>query len=67
MHYRIIMASGIVIVFLGIVFQFQGGGHIGPESSFMYQNKEWIDYGTYILASGIAVFMIGVLLMRRRI
>ena len=33
-----IIISGIIIMIFGIIFQFQGQGTIGPDSSFMYQN-----------------------------
>ena len=33
----------MVFMIFGTTFQFQGHGVIGPESSFMYQNPNWID------------------------
>ena len=43
-----IIISGIIIMIFGIVFQFQGQGVIGPESSFMYENSSWINNGIYL-------------------
>ena len=43
-----IVIIGVILVIFGIIFNFQGQGVVGPESSFMYQNQEWIDYGVMI-------------------
>ena len=45
-----VMISGIIVMSFGIVFQFQGQGVIGPESSFMYENPSWIDNGIYTVS-----------------
>lgn len=63
---RPIIIAGIVLICLGALFQFQGRGQIGPESSFMYYNKDWISYGIIIIVSGIAVSGIGIFLSRCR-
>ena len=46
---------GIIIIVTGIIFHLQGQAKIGPESSFMYANPEWITYGQQIAISGIAI------------
>ena len=54
-----IIISGIIVMSLGIIFQFQGQGMVGPESSFMYQNQNWIDNGIYIGMMGVIIILIG--------
>jgi len=54
-----IMILGIIILVLGIVFHFQGQGLVGPESSFMYSNPDWITYGQQIVVTGIVILAIG--------
>ena len=48
-----IIIPGVILVIFGIIFNFQGQGMVGPETSFMYQNQDWIDNG--IIISMIAV------------
>ena len=50
---------GIIIFILGIIFHLQGQSVVGPESSFMYANPEWISYGIQIAISGIIISGIG--------
>ncbi len=38
---------GIAILIFGLIFHLQGQSVIGPESSFMYSNPDWITYGSY--------------------
>lgn len=58
--------SGIATLGSGIVFQFQGRGILGPESSFMFKNPSWISYGFEIGMVGIALICLGLLLNRLR-
>ena len=51
--------GGIILV-LGIIFHLQGHSVVGPESSFMYSNPEWITYGIQILIVGIAIIGISI-------
>lgn len=60
----IIIIGALVIVF-GLIFQSQGRGQLGPESSFMYYNKDWIYYGIVIVIFGIITSGVGIFLMRR--
>jgi uncharacterized membrane protein len=55
----IVIGVGIIVIVFGMIFQFQGRGNLGPESSFMYHNKDWINYGLYIAYVGIALCAIG--------
>ena len=53
---------GIIVMILGNVFNFQGQGDIGPETSFMYANPDWITYGIQIVIVGGIIFGIGIVL-----
>lgn len=61
-----VIIVGIIMIFFGAIFQFQGRGQIGPESSFMYHNTEWVSYGIAIIGFGIAVSGLGAFLSKRR-
>jgi uncharacterized membrane protein len=61
----LITIVGIIILIFGIIFHFQGHGVVGPESSFMYMNPEWITYGQQIAILGIVVSGIGITLFVR--
>jgi len=56
----ILIVSGILILIFGIIFHLQGQGIVGPESSFMYSNPDWISYGQQIVIIGIVIVGIGV-------
>ncbi len=53
---------GIIISASGIIFHFQGRGIVGPESSFMYSNPDWIDYGIILIIIGLVITGIGIVL-----
>ena len=57
-----IIIIGVIVFVAGIIFHFQGQGLVGPESSFMYSNPDWITYGLQIVIVGIFVTGIGVFL-----
>jgi len=59
--YAIISTGSIVFIF-GLIFDLQGQSIVGPESSFMYANPDWITYGIQIMILGITIIGIGVLL-----
>jgi dipeptide/tripeptide permease len=50
---------GAIILILGLIFHLQGQSVIGPESSFMYSNPEWITYGIQIVIVGIIIVVVG--------
>jgi hypothetical protein len=56
---------GAILIVFGLIFQSQGRGQIGPESSFMYYSKDWIYYGIGIVIIGIVTCGVGVFLLRR--
>jgi hypothetical protein len=52
---------GIIIIVIGLIFHLQGQALVGPESSFMYSNPEWITYGQQIAISGILIIVVGMI------
>ena len=54
------IASGIIILILGVIFHLQGLSMVGPEKSFMYSNPEWITYGIQIVITGIIMIGAGI-------
>ena len=61
------MFIGTMIFILGIIFHLQGQSIVGPESSFMYANPEWISYGIQIAISGIIISGIGISIKIRKL
>lgn len=54
------MIIGSIIFILGIIFHFQGKSLIGPESSFMYSNPEWVTIGIQIAVLGLIISGAGI-------
>ena len=65
-QYLAIVIPGIILVIFGIIFNFQGQGMVGPESSFMYQSEDWIDYGIIISMVGVILILIGYVIEKKR-
>jgi|TARA_B110000014_G_C19918339_1_gene475095 hypothetical protein len=63
---KTIVMIGVIIIIFGIVFNFQGNGTIGPETSFMYENEEWNDYGMFISMIGVILILIGYIVEKKR-
>ena len=59
---NLFVATGIIIVIFGLIFHLQGQSVIGPESSFMYSNPDWITYGIQIILVGFLVVIIGIII-----
>ncbi|KAF6243676.1 hypothetical protein C6988_02360 [Nitrosopumilus sp. b1] len=57
---------GIIISIFGTIFHFQGQGQVGPESSFMYANPEWITQGIIIAGAGIGIIISGIVVRFKR-
>ena len=55
-----LVVMGMIILIFGIIFHLQGQSYLGPESSFMYSNSDWITYGIQITVVGIAIIGIGI-------
>jgi len=58
---------GTIIFILGIIFHLQGQSVVGPESSFMYANPEWVSYGIQIAISGIIISGVGISIKIRKL
>jgi len=50
----------------GLIFHLQGQSIVGPESSFMYSNPDWITYGIEISIIGIVIVGTGLILVKRK-
>ena len=46
---------GVIVLAFGILFHLQGKAVVGPQSSFMYSNPDWINYGLWIILLGVAI------------
>ena len=57
-----IIGIGIISFIFGLIFDLQGQSIVGPESSFMYANPNWITYGIQIMVGGIIMIGIGIVL-----
>lgn len=57
---KAVILTGIGIMIMGVIFHLQGKSIVGPESSFMYSNPQWITYGTQIVVFGGIILAIGV-------
>jgi hypothetical protein len=58
--WRAIVILGAIISIFGIIFHLQGQSVVGPESSFMYANPEWVSYGIQIAFSGVIISGLGI-------
>jgi len=56
---KILLVIGIITSILGLIFHLQGQSIVGPESSFMYSNPDWITFGIQIMIMGIIIIVIG--------
>ena len=57
-----VIGIGVITLIFGLIFDLQGQSMIGPESSFMYANPNWIAYGIGIMIAGIVIVGIGITL-----
>lgn len=57
---RIVIGIGIVILISGVIFALQGQSIVGPTSSFMYSNPEWITNGQWIAIAGVIILVTGI-------
>ena len=57
---KALILTGVGIMIMGIIFHLQGQATLGPESSFMYANPQWVTYGIQIFVVGIIILGIGI-------
>lgn len=57
---KAVIFTGISIMIIGVIFHLQGKSIVGPESSFMYSNPQWITYGIQISVLGGIILAIGI-------
>jgi len=57
---KAVILTGIGIMIMGVIFHLQGKSIVGPESSFMYSNPQWVTYGTQIVVLGGIILAIGI-------
>ena len=62
-----IIIPGVILVIFGIIFNFQGQGMVVPETSFMYQNQDWIDNGIIISMLGVILILIGYFVEKKKL
>ena len=63
---KIVTIIGFIIIIFGLIFHLQGQSIVGPESSFMYSNPDWITYGIQILIIGIVILVTGLVIIKRK-
>jgi hypothetical protein len=56
---RVIIIVGVIIVIIGVIFSLQSISVVGPSSSFMYDNPQWTNNGSVIIAGGIIIIAFG--------
>jgi hypothetical protein len=56
---KILLSMGTVITILGLLFHLQGQSIVGPKSSFMYANPDWVTHGIQIIVIGIIIIGVG--------
>ncbi len=57
---KALVILGTVILIFGPIFHLQGQSIVGPESSFMYSNPDWVTYGIQIAILGIIIVVAGI-------
>jgi hypothetical protein len=55
-----LIITGVVVMIFGVIFHLQGQSVVGPESSFMHSNPDWITYGIQIAIIGIIIVTVGI-------
>lgn len=61
---KALIVAGIIVVVMGTVFHLQGQSIVGPQSSFMYSNPEWVTYGLEVLVIGVIISVAGIILSK---
>jgi len=60
---KLVIITGTIVILFGILFYLQGLAIVGPKSSFMYSNPQWINYGAQIIIAGICILVGGIFLI----
>ena len=56
---------GVIVGIFGSIFHLQGKSMVGPESSFMYSNPEWVSYGLQMIIVGIIILSVGFVILKK--
>ena len=59
---KILIVIGTLSTIAGLMFTAQSKSLVGPQSSFMYSNPEWMINGIMILGVGLAVLFSGIVI-----
>ena len=62
---KTLVIIGMIVGIFGFIFHLQGQSILGPESSFMYSNPDWITYGIQIIIVGIVILVAGFLVIKK--
>jgi len=62
---RAMILIGVIVGIFGFIFHLQGQSIVGPETSFMYSNPNWITYGLGIVIVGIIIAITGFVIIRK--
>jgi len=62
-----IISIGTVVTAFGMLFFLQGNSIVGPTTSFMYSNPQWIVNGKWISISGIIILVVGIEISLQRL
>jgi len=62
---KTLLIIGIIVVIFGFIFHLQGQSIVGPESSFMYSNPDWITYGIGMIIFGIIISSVGIIIFKK--
>ena len=62
-----IISVGAVVTVFGVLFFMQGNSIVGPTTSFMYSNPQWIVNGKWISISGIIILVVGIEISLQRL
>ncbi len=62
---RTLIIIGAVVGIFGSIFHLQGRSMVGPESSFMYSNPEWVGYGLQMIIAGIVILGAGFAVLKK--
>jgi TPP-dependent pyruvate/acetoin dehydrogenase alpha subunit len=57
---KAVIITGIGIMIMGVIFHLQGQSIVGPETSFMYSNPQWVTYGIQIAIAGGIILAVGI-------